>query len=112
MIESKRDRRQFIKVVLLGAASAPVLAGLFQRTAAAADLPALTEADPTALALGYVEDATTVKKDKFPTYVAGQLCSNCNLAQAVLPDGRFPCTLYPGKSINGKGWCAAYVKKV
>jgi hypothetical protein len=111
MIKSNQDRRQFIKCALLGAAAVPVLGGLFPRTANAADLPALTEADPTAAALGYVEDANTVKKDKYPTHAAGQACANCNLAQAAQGDGRMPCTLYPGKSVNAKGWCAAYVKK-
>ena len=108
---SSLDRRGFIKIAVLGAASAPLLGGMVQHAAQAADLPALTEANPTAAALGYAEEAGKVDAAKFPTHAAGQLCSNCNLAAAAQGDGRLPCSLYPGNSVNPNGWCAAYVKK-
>jgi hypothetical protein len=108
---SNQDRRRFIKIAVLGAASAPLFGGLVARSANAADLPPLTADNPTAAALGYAEDSTTVDAAKFPTHVAGQACAVCNLSAAAQGDGRLPCSLYPGTSVNPKGWCAAYVKK-
>ena len=41
------------------------------------------ENDPTAVALGYVADATKANKAKFPQYKAGAKCSNCKLYQGT-----------------------------
>jgi hypothetical protein len=110
MSESNTSRRRFIKIAVLGAASAPMLGGLLAQPAAA-NLPALAEADPTAAALGYHEDTAKVDAAKYPNHKADQACSGCNLAQAAQADGRLPCSIFPGKSVNAKGWCAAWVKK-
>ena len=71
-----RSRRSFI--ALAGVTSAAVLAGVrpalsFAQGGAAA--PHLAESDPTAKALGYVEDASKVDKTKFPAFKAGAHCS-------------------------------------
>jgi hypothetical protein len=109
MSESNNSRRRFIKIAVLGAASAPLLGGLAMAPAAA-NLPALTEDDPTAAALGYREDTTTVDAAKYPNHTNEQNCLNCNLHQPAQADGRLPCSIFPGKSVNAKGWCAAWVK--
>jgi High potential iron-sulfur protein len=105
------SRRQFIKIVVLGAASAPLAGALLQQSAQAADLPHIDEADATASALGYHHDTTKVDAAKYATHKPDQQCSGCNLAQAVQADGWLPCSIFPGKSANPKGWCAAWVKK-
>ncbi len=105
------SRRKFIQIVAIGAATAPLAALLTSRTARAADLPAVAEADATAAALGYKEDTTKVDAAKYPNHKPEQACANCNLAQAAQADGRLPCTIFPGKAVSAKGWCAAYVKK-
>lgn len=110
MNETNNSRRRFIKIAVLGVASAPVLGGMLAQPAMA-NLPALTEDDPTGSALGYHEDTTKVDAAKFPNHKNEQLCSNCNLAQAAQADGRLPCSIFPGKSVNPNGWCAAWVKK-
>ncbi len=58
--------------------------------------------------LGYAEEATKVDAKKWPTWKAGNICSNCNLYKAVGPD-RGSCTLFPGKLVKAKGWCSTWV---
>ncbi|MFN7551100.1 MAG: high-potential iron-sulfur protein [Pseudomonadota bacterium] len=110
MSESNTSRRRFIKFAMLGAASAPIVGGLALQPASA-NLPALPEDDATAKALGYHEDSTKVDAAKYPSHKNDQNCLNCNLHQPPQADGRLPCAIFPGKSVNAKGWCAAWVKK-
>lgn len=99
-------RRRFLKYVG-GAASGALLVALLPRTARAADLPHLTEADPTAKALHYTEDAS-----KAPApHKAGQACANCRFFQGSAGQAYGPCSLYPGKAVAAKGWCAGYSAK-
>ena len=100
------SRRRFLKVAAGTAAMAAVMGGV-PRYARAADLPPLTVADPTAKALGYVEDAN---KTTNPKRVAGADCSNCQFYSGG-PTGRGPCQLFPGKSVNAKGWCVSHAPK-
>jgi hypothetical protein len=111
MSASNVSRRGFIKIAVVGAASAPLAAGLVNQPAYA-NLPALSPDDATAKALGYVEDTTTVDQAKYPNHKPDQICDNCNLAQPIQADGRHPCSIFPGKSVAAKGWCATWVKKV
>jgi High potential iron-sulfur protein len=73
--------------------------------------PMLSESDPTAVALGYKANASTVDKAKFPQYAAGQMCSNCALYQGAAGASSGPCPLFAGKSVSAKGWCFSYTKK-
>ena len=75
------------------------------------NLPMLDEKEASALALGYVEDAARADKVKFPNFVAGSDCSNCGnyLGQSGDPAGG--CKIFPGKRVNAKGWCTAWIKK-
>ena len=100
------SRRRFLKLAA-GTTAAAVLVGGLPRFARAADLPALTDADPTAKALGYVEDAN---KTTNPKRKAGDDCTNCMFYSGG-PTGRGPCQLFPGKSVNAKGWCVSHSPK-
>lgn len=100
------SRRRFLKVAAGTAAAAAMVGGL-PRLARAADLPHVAENDPTAKALGYVEDAN---KTKDPKRKAGDVCSNCQFYSGG-PSGYGPCQLFPGKSVNAKGWCVSHSKK-
>lgn len=71
----------------------------------------LSEKDPQAVALGYVEDATKTDAKKYPKYAAGQVCSNCALYQAKATDPMGGCPLFGTKQVAGKGWCSAWAKK-
>ena len=80
-------------------------------SAAAAELPRLDEGDPSATALGYVHDATSVDTAKYPRYASGQLCSNCALYQGSADDEWAGCSIFPGKAVKGTGWCNVYAPK-
>ncbi|SDD18265.1 high-potential iron-sulfur protein [Paraburkholderia lycopersici] len=99
------SRRRFM-ILAASVASTAVLSNESR-----ADVPVLSESDPTALALGYKADAGKVDKARFPRYQAGQTCANCQLFQGKpgVPNG--PCPTYGGKLVDAKGWCNAYVKK-
>jgi hypothetical protein len=73
--------------------------------------PMLSESDPTALALGYKANASTVDTAKFAQYAPGQSCSNCALYQGAVGTSSGPCAIFPGKAVSSKGWCASYAKK-
>lgn len=78
---------------------------------ATAGLPLMDEKDPTAGALGYINDGTKVDKVKYPKYADGQNCSNCALYQGAAGSAQGGCPLYPGKNVSAKAWCSAYAKK-
>ena len=79
--------------------------------AAAANTTPVDPAEPTAMALGYVSDATKADSAKFKTYTAGQACSNCALFGGKAGDASGPCPLFAGRAVNAKGWCSGYAKK-
>ena len=99
------DRRRFFAAT--GTFGAAVLASALPRLVLAGDLPHLSTADnPTAKMLGYTEDASNAAAP----HQAGQNCANCNFFQGVGP-GYGPCRLYPGNTVNAKGWCSGYATK-
>jgi hypothetical protein len=71
----------------------------------------LSETDPTAMALGYVEDAKRADKSKFPKYADGQRCAVCQLYQGANTAPQAPCAIFAGKQVVGPGWCSAFVPK-
>ncbi len=105
-------RRRFIRIAVLGAAAAPLVGDAWFNAAAAQELPHLDEADPTANALGYKHDTTKADAAKYPNHKPDQTCANCNLGLGKEGDAWRPCSIFPGKSVSAKGWCAAWVKKV
>lgn len=104
--ENNASRRRFLKVAAGTTAAAVVLGGL-PRFARAADLPHVTDADPTAKALDYIEDAS---KTKNPKHKAGDNCANCQFYSGGA-NGYGPCALFPGKSVSAKGWCVSHSPK-
>lgn len=95
-------RRTFLLAV---AATGAALAGTARAQAM------VDEKDAQAAALGYVADAGKADAKKFPTFAAGNLCSNCALYQGKAGDAAGGCTLFPGKQVGAKGWCSAWAKK-
>ena len=100
------SRRRFLKIAAGTATAAAVIGGL-PRLARADDLPHVAESDPTAKALGYVEDAS---KTKAANHKAGDTCANCQFYSGGA-SGYGPCQLFPGKSVNAKGWCVSHAPK-
>ncbi|TAL86202.1 MAG: High potential iron-sulfur protein [Rhodanobacter sp.] len=100
------SRRRFLKVAAGTTVAAVVMGGL-PRFARAAALPPLTDADPTAKALDYVPDAS---KSTNPKHKPGDDCSNCMFYSGG-KTGSGPCQLFPGKSVEAKGWCVSHSPK-
>ena len=96
-------RRRFLKLVATSGAATGV-ATLAPGLLRAADLPRLDASDPTAKALGYVEDASTTTNAK---HQAGDACANCQFYSGG-PTGYGPCQIFAGKSVNAKGWCVSH----
>jgi len=103
------SRRDALKGLALAAGALGTLSEA--GTAGAAALPHLTSSDPTAMALGYVDDAKLVDAKKNPSYQPGQLCSNCLQLQGVAGQAWRPCNIFPGKVVNANGWCRTWIKK-
>jgi len=96
---------------LLQALAAASVAAALPMYAQAQSPPPLSVEDPTAKALGYVEDSSQADAARFPAHKAGQDCIGCNFYQGQGKAARGPCSLFPGKSVAGKGWCSAFVAK-
>ncbi len=107
------NRRSFLQFASASAVGLAVVIPALHAAApaAAATLPNLELDNPTAKALGYVEDATKVDKVKYPKHTPDQICATCALMQGDVKNVRNPCVLFPGKSVATKGWCASFAKK-
>lgn len=97
-------------VLKAGGASLAYL--MIARSAQAEEM--LTVTDPTAVALGYVEDASKVDVVKW-TKKAGpggenQSCVTCAL-YSDKGDGAGSCAIFPGKLVKGAGWCSGWTGK-
>ncbi|MEI7038163.1 high-potential iron-sulfur protein [Fulvimonas yonginensis] len=103
---TSESRRRFLKVAV-GTAAAAAVVGL-PRVGRAADLPHVSESDPTAKALDYVEDAS---KSKNPKHKPGDVCANCQFYTGTGTTGYGPCQLFPGKSVNAQGWCVSHTTR-
>ena len=101
-----QSRRRFLGMTLAVVGST-LLAGLYPRGARGADQPHVTPSDPTAKALGYVDDASTSKD---PKHKAGDKCANCQFYSGG-PTGFGPCQLFPGKDVSSQGWCISHTPK-
>jgi hypothetical protein len=105
MRDNHLSRRRF----LLGLAVAgPAGSLVVSKGALADDMPVLSADDPLAIGLQYVDDALFSES---PTYKAGQNCDNCLQIQGNEGDAFRPCAIIPGKKVNSKGWCSAWVAK-
>lgn len=95
------------RIFLVSIPASALLLGSGNATAAAV----LSEADPAAAALGYKADASKVNAKKYPAFKRGQACANCQLYAGKPTDAAAPCSIFGGKLVKGKGWCAAWAKK-
>ena len=102
--EDIEARRRFLKAFAGTAAVAAVAGSGLSRVARAADPPHVSESDPTAKALGYVEDANKTTDSKRR---AGDDCANCQFYSGG-QTGFGPCQIFPGKAVSAKGWCVSH----
>lgn len=104
------SRRKLLRQAAAGAALIPLVTLESRSALADHHENMVTTDDPTAMALQYVEDATTANRaDKAGVAAAEQMCSTCALYQG---DGdKAPCTLFQNRYVMGAGWCTAWVPK-
>ena len=105
---SKIARRKFLQLSAVAAAGCVVRPG---SEAMAQDMPKLSEDDPTATAMRYTHDASTVDPASRANPAAEQTCANCALIQGNDGDEWRPCQIFPGKVVNAKGWCSVWAPK-
>lgn len=125
MNESKIARRTWLKTALGGtlaaplvtlaarveAAATPAAAPPAPAPAAAQALVALKPDEPTAKALGYVDDTTKVDNKANPTHKPEQFCAACVQFKGKPTDTRAGCNIFPGKSVSSHGWCKVFAAK-
>jgi len=99
------SRRRFIAIIPL---SGSLLLG---RRLAHGQAALLNPTDPQARALGYVTDASSADKGKYPKYEPGQHCGNCQFYQAEPSAAQAPCLIFAGKQVPQQAWCASWLKK-
>jgi hypothetical protein len=105
---NKIRRRQFIQLSAAAAAGTVVLP--VPKVRAQDEMPKLTEDDPMAQAMQYVNDSSTVDPASRPNPAEDQKCSNCALIQGDSGAWR-PCQIFPGKLVNENGWCSVWAPK-
>ncbi|MCB1743361.1 MAG: high-potential iron-sulfur protein [Gammaproteobacteria bacterium] len=99
-------RRHFVTLTLAGVAASQLPLGA--REASAAELPPLSPDDTTAKALGYTPDASTVSVETRGG--ADHMCMHCRFFTPI-DEATGSCSLFPGRSVAGKGWCRSWVAK-
>jgi len=109
-MHSKMTRRSIVKSGLIAGALVPAF-GLIGGTAGAAALTPLDSNDPTAKALGFVNDATKVDAAANPTYKPAQKCSTCAQFLGKAGDTTAGCNIFAGHSVPAGGWCKVYAPK-
>jgi hypothetical protein len=121
MMESKNNRRSFIKIALTTVALTPVLK---ITDALAAAMPKsqkikdkMIDAKKTKM-LNYVADASEAKKlqaagDKgYKKYTSGAMCDNCRFYTADKAEPEFgTCTMAARQYVSKSGWCKSYNAK-
>ncbi|WP_322102158.1 high-potential iron-sulfur protein [Paraburkholderia sp. J41] len=68
----------------------------------------LSESDAQARNVGYTENAATVDRNKYSSYMPGQTCGTCSLFQAQADGKSGDCLLFSGKRVAAAGWCSSY----
>jgi hypothetical protein len=97
------SRRFLLKSVAVGA----TLLSARPRSSAAADAPLISENDPAAKAVKYVDDAKKAK-----AAAPGNTCANCGLYQGKEGAKLGPCQIFPGKSVTAAGWCSSWAPQI
>ena len=98
---SNPGRRALLRQAALGLSLAP-LALADAPKAQSASAPLITEQDPAAKAVHYVEDASRATGAQ-----SGADCSHCSIYSSAGAD-RGTCTLFPGKLVKAAGWCSSW----
>lgn len=102
-----RSRRDLLKAGVVSVVALGVGGLVAGRHVRAEDLPKLEESDPQAQALKYLHDATMA--DAGVRGGEDRICETCRFYSGSEGAEWGPCSLFPGKAVNAKGWCAGWV---
>ncbi len=105
--EKAASRRRFLRSV--GGAATVSFIGINTADADDKELQRLDEKDKTAVALKYSHDASAVAESLRPQ--KDRFCYNCSLYAGNENEEWAGCSIFPGKSVAGRGWCGAWVRK-
>ena len=110
MNDNDPTRRQILKNIAI---MIPASALIASTRSFAAEMPHVDTSDPMAKALAYVHDGADVDKSNpaFARFEAGQTCAGCAQIQPPTDGDWVGCAIFPGKSVNAKGWCSVWVAK-
>lgn len=97
----KTSRRRFLQLTVGGVIGLTIGNKHLIPVVNAEDIPHLSEDDPQASALKYVNKST----------IEGQNCQNCILLRTTSETEWQPCAIFPNKLVNVDGWCSAYAPK-
>ncbi len=103
------SRRALIRGLLVGSAITSMAA---PRRSFAQSAPRVDVKDPTALAVGYVENISQLDLKKYPGYLKGSTCENCALLQGSAGENYRPCSLFAGKLVSVSGWCSGWSPEI
>lgn len=99
------NRRDFVFKMVPFASAAAVL----PRVSLGADLPALTENDKMALAMGFRLSTEKADQTKYPKHSSDQMCAKClHYTQPGAESAK--CDLF-NKIVPKGGWCSGYSKR-
>jgi High potential iron-sulfur protein len=73
--------------------------------------PRVSEADPTALELGYKQDTSKVDQAKYPGHTPAQRCAGCQMYQSRTGDEWAGCILFSPKQVAANGWCNQWFER-
>jgi hypothetical protein len=99
----KLTRRLFVRTAGVFTALGATSLGSVQ--ARADELQRLSEDSDMARALNYKHDAQTVDA---AMRASDRYCYNCALFAGAEDDAWAGCSIFPGKSVAGRGWCSAW----
>ena len=91
-------RRRLLRTLVLGMSLAPIGA-----PAVPAEPPLISENDPAAKMVHYIEDARRASGA-----TDGATCASCSLYSGGGGADRGSCTLFPGKLVRAAGWCSSW----
>jgi hypothetical protein len=104
------SRRQFVKLTAVSA-SIPLLSQVnLISSASAAAMGKVPIDDPAALALKYVEVASTATRtDKMGVPGSDQICGNCRFYKDSETPEWGGCLLFQNRLVAKEGWCTGWV---
>lgn len=105
------ERRDLLKAGSIILVALAAQARAVHSHAQARPLPRLAEDDPLAQKLGYHHSSAKVDAKKFPAHRRGQDCDDCAHYKGRKREAWGPCDIFPGKSVNAKGWCEEFTPR-